>query len=102
MSKLENKLIADTFREFADKIENGTCGADSDTLADIASQIIHIKLNAEQMCLFMGNISRSTLTRMIFDERVPKPHKEPGGKEFWYRDEVENHLKEYKRKHNIK
>lgn len=102
MSELKNKLIANTFREFADRIENGTCGADEETLMDIANQMIHIKLNAEQMCAFMGHISRATLTRMIFDERVPRPHKEPGGKEFWYRDEVEEHIKEYKIKHNIK
>lgn len=102
MSGMKNKVVANIFREFADKIENDTCGVDEETLSDIANQIIHIKLNAEQMCAFMGHISRATLTRMIFDGRVPKPHKEPGGKEFWYRDEVEKHIEVYKAKYNIK
>lgn len=99
MNTLTNKAIAKIFREFADKIEKGTCTVDVETLTDVANKMIHIKLNAEQMCSYL-NVSRATLTRMICDSRVPRPRKSPGEKEYWYQDEVDEYIRNYKLKYN--
>lgn len=100
MRLLTNKAIAKIFREFADKIENGTCATDIETLTDIANNLIHIKMNAEQLCNYL-HCSRATLTRMVADGRVPIPHKAPGEDKHWYQDEVDNHISEYKRKYGL-
>lgn len=94
------KQIAHIFREFADKIENGSCGTDVETLTSIACNMIHIKKYEEDMIKDI-NCSRPTLYRMIADGRLPKPHKEAGKKNFWYWDEVLVHIDNYKTKHNI-
>lgn len=100
MRTLTNKAIAKIFREFADKIENNTCDTDVETLTDVANKLIHIKLNVDQMCKYI-RVSRATLIRMAWDGRIPKPKREAGGKEYWYQDEVDEHIAEYKRKNGI-
>lgn len=100
MNILTNKVIARIFREFADKIENGTCAVDSETLTDIANKMIHIKLNSEQMCNYL-HCSRATLIRMVADGRVPRPHKTAGEDKYWYQDEVDNHIAEYKKRYGL-
>lgn len=100
MNIRSNKQIADIFRKFADKIENGTCAVDIENLHHIANQMIHIKRYSEDMCKDL-NCSRATLSRMIIDGRIPLPRKEAGNKEYWYQDEVEEHIQEYNKKHNI-
>lgn len=100
MSLLSNKAIANIFREFADKIEKGTCGVDAETLNDIANNMIHIKMTAEETAAYL-NVSRSTLTRMVCDGRIPSPHKDRGGNKYWYRDEVDKQLQAYKLKYDL-
>lgn len=95
-----NREIARIFREFADKIEKGTCDTDSETLTDIANKMIHIKMTAEQTAAFL-NVSRATLVRMVGDGRVPYPHKDRGGTKYWYQDEVEESLAKYKQKYGL-
>jgi predicted DNA-binding transcriptional regulator AlpA len=91
MKERSLKEIGRIFKQFGEKIETGTCGVDIDTLNDIASKMLHIKLNAEQTCRFL-NCSRATLSRMINDGRVPRPYREAGGKEYWYQDELEDYI----------
>lgn len=90
------KQIAKIFRDFATKIEDNTCGVDQETLNSIASMMIHIKLTSEEACSFLG-VSRATLTRMQWDGRIPKAHKESGGKEYWYKDELETYIRNNKK-----
>lgn len=100
MSLLSNKTIAKIFREFADKIESGTCETDIDTLEEIANNMIHIKMTAEQTCSHL-NVSRATLVRMVADGRVPRPHKDRGGNKYWYKDEVDNYMLKYRQKYGL-
>lgn len=100
MKNLTNKTIAAIFRQFADKIENGTCAIDTETLTDIANKMIHIKMTAEETCSYL-NVSRATLTRMVCDGRVPHPHKDRGGNKFWYQDEVDKFMSDYKEKYGL-
>lgn len=95
-----NKAIAKIFRDFADRIENGTCGVDAETLSTAANMLIHIKLTAEETCAYLG-VSRATLTRMVADGRCPRPHKTRGGDKYWYQDEIEEWLIDYKEKYGV-
>lgn len=94
------KAIATIFRQIADKIEAGTCELDDMELTSIANTLIHRKLNAEQMCRHF-NISRTTLTRMVADGRLPRPRKTLGGDKYWWQDEAEEHIAEYNAKYGL-
>lgn len=100
MNKLTAKAIARIFRQVADKIEAGTCEVDTENLTEIANTLIHIKLNTEQMCKYI-NCSRATLVRMVADGRLPHPHKSAGEDKYWYQDEVDKHIAEYKAKYGL-
>lgn len=94
------KAIAAIFRQIADKIESGTCEVDDEELTEIANSFIHRKLNAEQLSYHLG-VSRSTITRMVTDGRIPPPNKTLGGDKYWWQDEVENSIAEYNRKYGL-
>lgn len=100
MRKITNSIIAKVFRDFADKIENGTCEVDSENLIDIMNKMIHIKLTAEEACSYIG-VSRATLTRMVADGRVPHPHKDRGGNKYWYQDEIDDYIAAYNEKYGL-
>lgn len=92
--------IANIFRQIANRIEEGTCEVDDRELTEIANMLIHRKLNAEQLARHI-NVSRSTISRMVADGRIPHPHKTLGGDKYWWQDEVENHIAEYKAKYDL-
>lgn len=89
------KQIGAIFKEFGEKIENGTCGVDIETLNDIASKMLHIKMTPEELSVYI-NVSRPTIYRMVADNRLPKPHKDLGGNTYWYRDEVDDYIDSHK------
>ena len=92
--------IASIFRKIADKIKAGTCEVDDEELTEIANSFIHRKLNAEQLSHHLG-VSRSTITRMVTDGRIPPPNKSLGGDKYWWQDEVENSIAEYNKKYGL-
>lgn len=95
MTPAIKKMILNILKDTYNKIENDTCGLDEDEILNLANTLTHVKLNIEQTCKHL-NCSRATLNRMIFDCRVPKPYKESGGKEYWYKDELDNYIKNHK------
>lgn len=98
---IRSKLaIATIFRRVADKIETGTCEVDDRELTEIANMLVHRKLNAEQLARHLG-VSRSTISRMVADGRIPHPRKTLGGDKYWWQDEVENHIAEYNEKYGL-
>lgn len=94
------KAIAAIFRKIADKIEAGTCELNDLELTEIANMLVHRKLNAEQVAHHLG-VSRTTITRMIADGRIPHPRKTLGGEKYWWQDEVENSIAEYNKKYGL-
>lgn len=70
-----------------DRIDNNTCGMSLDDIIETFGPVIRKKLNAEQVCEHYG-ISRATLTRWMSSGKIPEPHKEPGGKIYWFADEL--------------
>ena len=79
------KAIAAIFRKIADKIEAGTCELNDLELTEIANTLVHRKLNAEQVAHHLG-VSRTTITRMVADGRIPHPRKTLGGEKYWWQD----------------
>lgn len=94
------KAIAAIFRKIADKIEEGTCELNDLELTEIANMLVHRKLNAEQVAHHLG-VSRTTITRMVADGRIPHPRKTLGGEKYWWQDEVENSIAEYNKKYGL-
>ena len=85
------KAIAAIFHQIANKIEAGTCEVDDRELNELANILVHRKLNAEQLAHHL-RVSRSTITRMVTDGRIPYPRKTLSGDKYWWQDEVENHI----------
>lgn len=94
------KAIAAIFRKIADKIEAGTCELNDLELPEVANILVHRKLNAEQVAHHLG-VSRTTITRMVADGRIPHPRKTLGGEKYWWQDEVENSIAEYNKKYGL-
>lgn len=92
--KKSNKQLGRLIIDFGKRIEDGTCGADIETIESVARMIMHVKKNHSQLEDYLG-CSRATIDRMVADGRLPRPYKEQGGKEFWYLDEVEEHIAKY-------
>lgn len=88
---MDNKTIANIFKDAAIKIENGTCNLDKDELELIAKSLVNIKLNIEQTCDYI-NCSRPSLYRLIETNKLPNPHKDKGGKKYWYQSELDEYL----------
>uniref|UniRef100_A0AAU8MGP0 Helix-turn-helix domain-containing protein n=1 Tax=Geladintestivirus 2 TaxID=3233134 RepID=A0AAU8MGP0_9CAUD len=94
------KFIASVFRKVANRIENDECEVDEEELVSIATSLIHVKLTAEQMCHYL-KVSRATLSRMVIDGRVSHPRKTLGGDKYWWKDEVDMKILEYKQKYSL-
>ena len=77
------KAIAAIFRQISNKIEAVTCEVDDRELNKLANMLVHRKLNAEQLAHHLG-VSRSAITRMVTDCRIPHSHKTLSGDKYWW------------------
>ena len=91
MTPAIKKIILKILKDTQYKIEHDTCGLDEEEIISVMNILTHIKLNIDQTCKHL-NCSRATLHRMVADGRIPRPNKEPGGKEYWYQDELDNYI----------
>lgn len=91
MNLLSRKLVGNLLIKIGEKIKNGECGLDDDEIKELSTMILHRKLNLEQVCNEYG-FSRATLYRKIQSGEFPKPHKDAGGKEYFWQDEIEDCL----------
>ena len=88
LSDEQKKLVAKSILSDAiNRIDNNTCGMSLDDIIETFGPVIRKKLNAEQVCEHYG-ISRATLTRWMSSGKITNPHKEPGGKIYWFADEL--------------
>lgn len=85
---MQEKVVAKMLRHLAEVIERGQCGMDDEEIATVAQMLTHRKITIEQAAQYL-NISRPTLYRRIAEEKIPPPRKEPGGKEYYWLDELE-------------
>lgn len=91
MNVLSRKLIGRLVKEAGEKIISGECGLDDEEIIELSKMILHRKLNIEQVCNEYG-FSRATLNRKINSGEFPEPHKDPGGKEYFWQDEIETKI----------
>lgn len=85
---MKEVVVAKMLRQLADVIERGKCGMDDEEIEAVAQMLTHRKITIEQAAQYL-NISRPTLYRRIAEGKIPPPRKEPGGKEYYWLDELE-------------
>ena len=93
--KSTHKAIAKALRLIADNIENGKCGLVDEEMIAIGSLLTNRKMTIEQCAQHYG-VSRATFYRWIKEGKMPRPHKEPGGKEYMWLNECEEYLHDHK------
>ena len=86
---LNKKTVARMLRDAADRIENGTCGLDDEELISLGSMLMRRKMNIEQISQHFG-VARITINRWQQCGKLPPFHKDPGGKDYLFLDEIED------------
>lgn len=88
------KSISKLLRKIADAIENGNLVLDSDEIHAVVSSFSTRKMSIEQIAQHYG-VSRATIYRWIKSGKLLRPHKEPGGKEYFWLNECDEHMREH-------
>lgn len=88
-------LLARELRKIANDIELDKCEATDEQGLDILDVIRHKPLNKTQACEYIG-LQRSRFDDLVRDGILPKGKKEKGGKLYWYKDELDKAIKDYK------
>lgn len=86
---MDKQILLSILRDTCARIERNECGLDDEEITEIARILCHHKLTEEQVCN-RKHISRATLSRRILSGEYPPPHKEPGGKKYYYWDEIKD------------
>ena len=86
---MTKELLSKLLKIASDDIAANHCGLDDEELSEIAELIVHKKITLEQLC-HDRKISRATLNRRIKDGVYPQPKKDPGGKKYYWKDEIDN------------
>ena len=92
-SVMNNKILANGLRLFADNIDAGNTNASEDELIEICDMIGFMtnpesKLSKYQAIKFLG-ISRATFDNYVRDGKIPKGMEQQGFKEkFWYKRDL--------------
>ena len=89
--KITPHAIANLLRIFADSIEQMKGGLYDEEILAIASLLTNRKMSIEQTAQRYG-VSRATVYRWIDAGKLPRPHKEPGGKEYMILNECDEYL----------
>lgn len=88
MQKALIKIIVKLMREYADKIEAGTCELTEEEQSDILSALTHKALCKEEACEFL-NIKRSRFDDLVRLGKIPRGRKRKrDNKLVWYKDEL--------------
>ena len=88
-------LLARELRQLAENIELDKCEATDEQGLDILDIIRHKPLYKEQACEYIG-LQRSRFDDLVRDGILPKARKNKGGKLYWYQDELDKAIKDYK------
>lgn len=81
-------IVSKCLRDYATKVDNDECGLDDSEILELASHLIHIKVNKSQAADFLG-ISTRTLDRRIESGKLPPGRKDYGNNSlYWFKDEL--------------
>lgn len=90
------KLVSRLLREYADKIDAGTCELSMTEAMDIMRILGHEVMSKAQAYRYL-NMSRSRFDALVGEGKLPKGKSRVGFKELvWYRDELDIAIKKYK------
>ena len=77
--------------DLGNKILQDKCELDDLECGELFLALGHRKMDIEQVCHHY-DISRATLDRKIKSGEFPEPHKEAGGKKYFWFDEIETKI----------
>ena len=81
------EIVAKVLRDYADKLESGTCLISQDEALNIVSQVAHIAMNKQQVADRYG-VSTKTIERKEKEGSIPKGHTVSSSKKVWFLDDL--------------
>ena len=88
-------LLGDELIRIGNDIKLNRCPMTDEQGLDILDIVRHKPMNKEQSCEYIG-LARSRFDDLVRDGILPKGRKEKGGKLYWYQDELDNAIRDYK------
>lgn len=88
---ISKSIIGKLLIDIGTRILHDECELDEDECNEVFLALGHKKMDIEQVCHHYG-ISRATLDRKIKNGEFPAPHKELGGKKYFWYDEIETKI----------
>jgi predicted DNA-binding transcriptional regulator AlpA len=88
---IDNIVLGNLMIKIGNKLVAGEYALDKDELDSVFKLFTQKKLTVEQVCC-KCNISRATLYRRIKSGKFPQPHKDHGGRKYFWLRELETIL----------
>lgn len=88
MKEMTNVVFGDMIIDVGHKVKEGKCGLDKETIEKGVRLIGHRKMYIGEICNEY-DMSARTLERRVAEGKMPKWHKEPSGKKYMYKDEID-------------
>lgn len=88
-------ILARELRQLAENIELDKCEATDEQGLDVLDIIRHKPMYKEQSYEYLG-LGRSRFDDLVRDGILPKGRKDKGGKLYWYQDELDKAIRDYK------
>ena len=88
-------LLGDEIIKIGQDIKLNRCPITDEQGLDILDIVRHKPMNKTQACEYIG-LGRSRFDDLVRDGILPKGRKEKGGKLYWYQDELDKAIRDYK------
>ena len=88
-------LLGDELIKIGNDIKLNRCPMTDEQGLDILDIVRHKPLNKTQACEYVG-LARSRFDDLVRDGILPKGRKDKGGKLYWYQDELDKTIRDYK------
>ena len=88
-------LLGDELIRIGNDIKLNRCPMTDEQGLDILDIVRHKPMNKEQACEYIG-LARSRFDDLVRDGILPKARKDKGGKLYWYKDELDKAIRDYK------
>lgn len=88
-------LLGDELIKIGNDIKLNRCPMTDEQGLDILDIVRHKPLNKTQACEYVG-LARSRFDDLVRDGILPKGRKDKGGKLYWYQDELDKAIRDYK------
>lgn len=88
-------LLGDEIIRIGNDIKLNRCPMTDEQGLDILDIVRHKPMYKEQACEYI-NLQRSRFDDLVRDGILPKGRKDKGGKLYWYQDELDKAIRDYK------